>query len=96
MRAEISYDLVMDGDMGFVEGCYRLPGGDWCVVTVSRCDVLEPEVVPQIWESGAGGVLVRFPRLGSLNAEAVERILSAALGVSEWISARGPDSIQHR
>ena len=29
MRAEISYDLVMDDDMEFVEGTYRLPGGDW-------------------------------------------------------------------
>lgn len=33
--AEISYDLVMDDDMSFVEGTYRLPGGDWQVVIVS-------------------------------------------------------------
>jgi hypothetical protein len=25
-RAEISYDLVMEEDMAFVEGTYRLPG----------------------------------------------------------------------
>jgi hypothetical protein len=31
MHAEISYDLVMDDDMEFVEGSYRLPGerGRW-------------------------------------------------------------------
>jgi hypothetical protein len=27
--AEISYDLVMDEDMAFVEGSYRLPGNEW-------------------------------------------------------------------
>src|SRR5262245_47640183 len=43
--AEISYDLVMGEDMAFVEGTYRLPGGDWQVVIVSRYDVAEPQVV---------------------------------------------------
>lgn len=49
MRAEISYDLVMDDDMAFVEGTHRLPGGDWQVVIVSAPDrdVPAPEVVPQ-------------------------------------------------
>jgi len=42
MHAEISYDLVMDSDMEFVEGTYRLPGEDWQVVIVSRHDVKEP------------------------------------------------------
>jgi hypothetical protein len=35
MRAEISYDLVVGDDMEFVEGTYRLLGGDWKVVIVS-------------------------------------------------------------
>jgi hypothetical protein len=96
MRAEISYDLVMEDDMTFVEGTYRLAGGDWRVVIVSRCDVAEPQVVPQRWESGVSGVFVRFPRAGRLNREAVERMLSAALGVSEWAQVRGPDSMQLR
>jgi hypothetical protein len=34
MRAEISYDLVMDDDMWFVDGTKRLPGRDWQVVIV--------------------------------------------------------------
>jgi hypothetical protein len=98
MRAEISYDLVMDDDMEFVEGAYRLPGGGWQVVIVSAFerDVPEPEVVPQAWESGVTGVFVRFPRRLPLNAEAVERVLSAALGVREWLRVRGPDSMQLR
>ena len=96
MTGEISYDLVMDEDMDFVEGSYRLPGGDWQVVIVSQRDVAEPEVIPEQWESGVSGVFVRFPRTERLNREAVERVLSAALGVTEWVTVRGPDSIHLR
>jgi hypothetical protein len=96
MRAEISYDLVMDDDMSFVEGTYRLADGVWRVVLVSRCDVPEPQVLPQEWESGVPGVLIRFPRAGRLNRAVVEQVLSAALGVSEWVEVRGPDSMQLR
>lgn len=98
MRAEISYDLVMDDDMEFVEGTFRLPGGPWQVVifSASRRDVPEPEVVLQVWDTGASGVFVRFPCHLPLNAEAVERVLSRALGVSEWVRVRGPDSMQLR
>jgi hypothetical protein len=98
MRAEISYDLVMDDDMVFVEGTYRLPGGDWQVVIVSAFDrnVPEPQVDRQQWESGVSGVFVRLPRAERINAATVERVLSAALGVSEWVRVRGPDSMQLR
>jgi len=98
MRAEISYDLVMDDDMDFVEGTYRLPGGQWQVVIVSAFnrDVPEPQVSPQRWESGVSGVFVRIPRTEKINAATVERVLSAALGVSEWVRVRGPDSMQLR
>jgi hypothetical protein len=98
MSAEISYDLVMDDDMAFVEGTYRLPGGDWQVVIVSEFerDVPEPQVVPQRWESGVSGVFVRIPRADRINAAAVERVLSSAFGVSEWVRVRGPDSMQIR
>ncbi|MBX9623488.1 MAG: hypothetical protein K2X82_06710 [Gemmataceae bacterium] len=96
MTGEISYDLVMDDDIDFVEGCYRLPGGCWQVVIVSRSDAAEPEIVPECWESGVSGIAVRFPRAERLNREAVERVLSAALGVSEWVLVRGPDSMQLR
>lgn len=98
MRAEISYDLVMEDDMEFVEGVYRLPGGPWQVFIVSAFgrNVLEPQVVPQRWESGVSGVLVHLPRSTSINAPTVERTLSKSLGVSEWVLVRGPDSIELR
>jgi hypothetical protein len=96
MHAEISYDLVMDDDMEFVEGAYRLPGSDWQVCIVSRFDVPAPEVRPSRWESGVTGLVIRFPRAARLNREAVERVLSATLGVSEWVEVRGPDSMRLR
>lgn len=96
MRAEISYDLVMGDDMPFVEGAYRLFGGEWQVVIVSRYDVSEPEVVAQVWQSGATGVFIRYPRRRPLNSAAIERVLSAVLGVSEWVRVHGPDSMQLR
>ena len=98
MRAEISYDLVMDDNMKFVEGTYRLPGGPWQVLIVSAFDrdVPEPKAVSQTWESGVTGILIRFPRHLPINAKAVERVLSATLGVSEWVRVRGPDSMQLR
>lgn len=98
MCGEISYDLVMDDDMEFVEGAYRLPGGVWQVVIFSAFerDVPEPQVVPQVWDSGLTGVFVRYPRRLPLNAAAVERVLSEALGVSKWLRVRGPDSMQLR
>ena len=98
MRAEISYDVVMSDDMDFVEGAYRLPGGDWQVVIVSAFDrdVHEPQVSPQQWESGVTGVFVRIPRSEQINAATVERVLSEVLGVSEWVRVRGPDSMRLR
>lgn len=98
MRAEISYDLVMNDDMEFVEGAYRLPDGDWQVVVVSAFDrdVPKPQVDRQQWDSGVSGVFVRLPRAERINAATVERVLSAALGVSEWVRVSGPDSMQLR
>ena len=96
MRAEISYDLVMNDDMQFVEGTFRLPGEQWQVVIVSRKDVAEPLAELQVWDSGVRGVFVRFPRGRQLNAAAVELVLSAKLGVAEWVVVRGPDSMRLR
>jgi hypothetical protein len=84
MRAEINYDLAMEDDMSFVEGAYRLPGGEWQVIIASRHDGPTPQVLPQRWDSGVFGTFVRFPRSHRLNRDAVGRLLSEALGVTEW------------
>jgi hypothetical protein len=96
MRAEISYDLVMNVDMEFVEGTYRLPNAGWQVLIASKRDIHEVELVQQVWESGATGVLLRFPASKQLNAEAIERVLSVSFGVSDWVQVHGPDSMQLR
>lgn len=96
MTGEISYDLVMDEDMGFVEGTFRLPGGEWRVVIVSRCSVPSPEAKLTTWESGVTGLIVTFPKGITLNKSAVEDILGQTFGVSEWVEVRGPDSMRLR
>ena len=96
MRGEISYDLVMEEEMDFVEGTYRLPGGEWQVFIFTRADDIAPCCETTRWESGATGVVVKYPRAQRLNKAAVEAVLSKALGVSEWNEARGPDSMRLR
>lgn len=85
MRAEISYDIVMDNDMEWVEGTFRLPGGEWQIVIVPTFDrdVPTSQVVPHRWGSGVTGVVVSIPRAERIKATSLERILSGVLGVSE-------------
>ena len=97
MRAEISYDLVMEDETSFVEGTFRLPGGEWQVLIVSRSDrVTKPEWRASSWESGVYGVVIKFPRDRPLNKGVVEAVLSEVLGVAEWVEVRGPDSMALR
>jgi hypothetical protein len=99
MQAEISYDLVMQDDMPFVEGTYRLPGGTWQVFIFSRHfgpPVEKPQLKFGAWESGVTGVFVHFPQSGRLNKAVVEQVLSEASGVEKWTEVRGPDSMQLR
>jgi hypothetical protein len=93
-RGQISYDLVMEEDMRFVEGTYRLPGGEWQVFIFSRFeDVGEPVVRHGQWDSGVTGIFVRFPKSGRLGKAEVEQVLAAAAGVDGWTEMRGPDSM---
>jgi len=97
MTAEISFDLIMEDDMSFVEGTYRLPGRDWQVVIFSSDQIPEPVIKMHAqWKSGVTGIHVRFPRGKKLNKTVVLRIMSDCLGVTEWVETRGPDSMQLR
>jgi hypothetical protein len=96
MPAEISYDLVMERDMDFVEGTLRIPPADWQVFIFSKRDVPDPIVTPQKWHSGVTGVFVTFPRAQVLSQSAVETILGTHFRVSQWAVVRGPDSMQLR
>lgn len=101
MRAEISYDLVMEEDMPFVEGTFRLPDEDWQVfIVLARSprdrEVFEPQVTPHQWANGVTGLVIRMLTAERTNAESVEKVLSSALSVSKWTRISGPDSMQLR
>jgi len=97
IKAEISFDLIMEEDMGFVEGTYRLPASDWQVFIFSSCPIERPEVdINAKWSSGITGVHVGFPKAQKLNKAVVLRVLSDALGVTEWQEVKGPDSMKLR
>jgi hypothetical protein len=96
MQGEISYDLIMEDNMSFVEGTYRLVGKDWQVFIFSPGAVAGIQVQHGKWDSGITGVFVRFPKGSSLNKQVVEQVLGQALGVTEWSEGRGPDSMRLR
>jgi hypothetical protein len=94
--AEISYDLVMEPEMPFVEGVYRLSDQDWQVFIFSRGDIETVRVRHATWNSGVTGIHVTVPRSRTMNQSVVEEVLSSALGVDRWAQVRGPDSMQLR
>ena len=96
MRCEISYDLRMNDNMAFVEGVFRVAGGEWQVFIFSRYPLDHAIIIPTNWESGASGIVVRFPESQTLSKTAVDQVMSEAIGVSEWVEVRGPDSMQLR
>ena len=83
--AEISYDLLMDDDMGFVEGTYRLSKSEWQVFIFSKCDTEEVNWKTSQWDSGVTGVVFYVPRSLRLNKGTVRALVSQALGVETWI-----------
>src|SRR5262249_9509670 len=92
VQAEISYDLVMEDDMDFVEGCYRLPGRPWEVCIFIKKKITEPEYRFSRWDSGVTGIVFFVPDASTLNKSLVEDLLSSALGVADWCEVKGPDS----
>ena len=90
---EISYDLVMDGEMDFVEGTYRLAGRDWQVLIFTRCDIPEPILTDTTWQSGVTGLHIAFPQNRTLNQSVVERLLGSHFNVQSWQVVHGPDSM---
>ena len=96
LPGQISYDLVMDEDMDFVEGTYRIDGSDWCVFIFSKRPRAVPTWNASTWDSGVWGIVVQVPLGTRLNMTSVESILSHVLGVGTWKRIRGPDSMQLR
>jgi hypothetical protein len=94
MKAEISFDLVMEGRIEFVEGTYRLADQDWQVfVFIPDPSQAEPKVSAGRWGRGATGLIVAWPASQVLNRAAVLEVMGGHLGVTEWVEVRGPDSM---
>ena len=98
MKAEITFDLVMEETMPFVEGCYRREGEDWRVFMFRKSHGMETVGTKSdlVWASGVKGMNVIVSDATKLNKSLVFRALSDALGVTEWTEVRGPDSMRLR
>lgn len=99
MKAEITFDLIMEENMSFVEGCYRLEGGHWQVFMLrkSRRGIEEVGIKRNLtWASGVTGINIIVPDDTKLNKSTVLRLLADVLGITEWSEVRGPDSMQLR
>jgi hypothetical protein len=96
MQGEISYDLIMQDDMSFVEGTYRIGNGNWQVFIIRKDPIEREEVTSGHWSSGVTGLFARVPVAVGLNKQTVERLMSEWLGVARWHEVLGPDSLQLR
>lgn len=88
----------MSDDMPFAEGCYRLEGGDWQVVTAVKAGISRSVGIRNglRWESGITGMNIVLPNDAVINASTLLKMMSHELGVSEWREVRGPDSMMLR
>lgn len=96
MNGEISFDLVMESNMDFIEGTYRVDGGPWNVFIFKRDGIETPQIAPARWDSGVEGVLIRYPRTATLDKDTAQSILGTWLNVSTWFEVKGPDSMNLR
>lgn len=88
----------MSEDMPFAEGCYRLDGGDWQVVTATKArpDRLAGVRNDVTWSSGVTGMNIVFPERLKINRASLTQKMSEVLGVEEWREIVGPDSMALR
>ncbi|MDG2388068.1 MAG: hypothetical protein P8M30_01995 [Planctomycetaceae bacterium] len=97
IEGEISYDLVMEENMDFIEGAYRLPGGVWEVFVTKTWHVTQLEIKPATWENGSTGIIIQFPlEERSLNKNSIEELMSDYFDIQIWKEVSGPDSMQLR
>jgi hypothetical protein len=93
---EVSFDIVLEADNDFVEGCYRLPGRFWEVLIFTRADVPKLRWMADRWDSGITGTIFRVPREARLDRDYVLAALSQAFGHAVWAQVQGPDSMALR
>lgn len=96
-KGEITFDIVVtESGVTFVEGCYRINGGNWQVFYFGK--ERQWSGAPHIrrnavFSSGILGVSGIVPANWVLNKKTVMGMLAVALGVEEWTEVNGPDSM---
>ncbi len=91
--AEVSFDIVLEADNAFVEGCYRLPGRYWEVMVFRKADVPQLHRQAGRWDSGITGTCFSVPASAKLDRDFVLRALGEAFGHADWAQVEGPDSM---
>ncbi len=88
----------MSDDMDFAEGCFRLEGESWQVVTARKSSGIPlPGVRTNLrWESGVSGMNIILRDDEYINKETLLQIMSSLLGVKRWTEVKGPDSMALR
>ena len=93
---QISFDLVMEYDMDFVEGCYCDVDGIVKVFVISKMDCAAPTFKPVKWQSGVAGVNITVPLAQELDRPIALRLLANFTGIADWQVVAGPDSTSLR
>ncbi len=93
----ISHDLVMEKQMAFDEGSFRVGDGPWRVYIFQRDKVESMQIDTNArWKNGVTGIVVTMPEQALLTREVIKSTLAKAAGVEQWVEVRGPDSMQLR
>ncbi len=101
LQCEISFDLVMEDDMDFIEGVFRVNQGEWQVLIASKrplqkTEVQNIEIRSTEWPNGIAGLDIIVPLSFNLNKQSLKEVMSEWLGVKIWDEVDGPDSMQLR
>lgn len=87
----------MSDDMGWIEGCYRLPYRNWEVVCIIKEEgISRPNYKLRNWRADVTGIVIRVPQNSRLNARSAEELLSKIFKIQYWLNIQGPDSLRLR
>jgi hypothetical protein len=96
-KGEVTFDIVVPEDgVTFVEGCYRINGGNWEVYFFRKENRWSgaPRIRRNaVFSSGITGLDGVVPDNWVLNKRTVMGMLAVALGVEEWTEVVGLDSL---
>jgi hypothetical protein len=95
-RPEFSFDIIMEDDMVWVEGTYRLPGIFWEAMVFGKIDVPELRFKRGKTYGDVPGIWFDVPRDAQLNRQYIVQALATAFQIGGWVEVAGPDSTVFR